>query len=188
MAIGHGGQALLSSIVANSLGGELRPGVTVREMGTHRLKDLSEPERVSQLTHSDLQNDFPPLKSLDPNASNVPVQETSFVGRERERREIGLLLREHRLITLSGTGGSGKTRLAIQVAQDAVNSFDDGVWFVSLASISKPSHVLPAIAGVLASKRYRGNHSSPRSKSASRRRKPSYSSTTSSKLSAQLTS
>ena len=149
MAIGHGGQTLLSSIVANSLGGELPPGVTVREMGTHRLKDLSEPERVSQLTHSDLQNDFPPLKSLDPNASNLPVQETSFVGRERERREIGLLLREHRLITLTGTGGSGKTRLAIQVAQDAVNSFDDGVWFVSLASITRPSHVLSAIAGVL---------------------------------------
>jgi predicted ATPase len=149
MAIGHGGQTLLSSVVADEVEGKVPGGATLRPMGTHRLKDLMEPERVSLLTHPDLPQDSPPLKSLDPIASNLPVQETSFIGRERERRELSLLLREHRLITLTGTGGSGKTRLGIQVAQEVIGSFDDGVRFVSLASVKVPSHVLSTIASAL---------------------------------------
>ena len=146
MAVGHGGQVLLSSVVADAVADNLPAQAALRAMGTHRLKDLSELERVSQLSHPDLQRDFPPLKSLDPIGTNLPAPETSFVGREAERRDIGRLLSDHRLITLTGAGGSGKTRLAIQVGQDAVASFDDGVSFVSLASIRDPELVPAAIA------------------------------------------
>jgi predicted ATPase len=135
----HGQQVLLSRTTRDLL----EPEIELRDLGEHRLKDLAEPQRLYQLGH----DEFPPLRSL--NQSNLPVQPTALVGRERELGEVLELLRSHRLVTLTGTGGSGKTRLALQAAAELVEEFPDGVWFVSLASLGKPELVEPAIAQTL---------------------------------------
>jgi hypothetical protein len=128
MAAGHGGQVLLSQTTR-----DLAPqGVVVRDLGEHRLKDLSAPQRLFQLGDGD----FPPLKSL--NQTNLPVQPTLLVGRERELEEVLELLHASRLLTLTGPGGAGKTRLALQAAAELVDDFDDGIWFVPFSAISDP--------------------------------------------------
>jgi predicted ATPase len=123
----------------------------VHDLGEHRLRDLLEPERVFQLVHPDLPADFPPLTSLDAHPTNLPRQPTAFIGREREVAAVVALLRQQRtqLLTLTGSGGTGKTRLALQVAAALLGDFPDGVWFVSLAALRDPTLVLPAIATVL---------------------------------------
>ena len=138
-AAGHGGQVLLSQTTRDLLGGD----VELRELGDHRLKDLVEPQRLYQLGDGD----FPPLKSL--NQSHLPVQPTQLVGRQAELAEVLALVRTHRLVTLTGAGGSGKTRLALEVAAELVGEFRDGVWFVGLASLRDPSLVVPTIAHTL---------------------------------------
>jgi predicted ATPase len=138
-AAGHGGQVLLSQSTRDLLGCE----IGLRDLGQHRLKDLAEPERIYQLGDTE----FPPLKSL--NQSNLPVQPTPLVGREGELAEVLELVRTHRLVTLTGAGGSGKTRLALQAAAELVDEFRDGVWFVALASLRDPQLVLPSIAQTL---------------------------------------
>ncbi len=146
---GHGGQILLSHAVEVLAARDLPPDVALRDLGMHRLKDLRESEHLLQVVHPDLPIDFPPLKSLDVLPNNLPVHLTTFIGREHERGEIKRLLTTTRLLTLTGSGGAGKTRLALAAAAEAVDAFADGVWLVELAPITDPTLVPKAVASVL---------------------------------------
>ena len=148
MSAGHGGQVLLSQATCDLVQNELPDGVTLRDMGEHRLKDLARPQHLYQVVVADLPSDFPPLRSLNARLHNLPIQLTSFIGRERERRELGELLVQKRLITLTGVGGTGKTRLALQVVAENVDAFADGTWLVELAALADPAVVPQAIASV----------------------------------------
>ena len=112
--------------------------VTVLDMGEHRLKDLIRPEHIFQLVAPDLPSEFPPLKTLDNRPNNLPLQPTPLIGREKELAEVEKLLRreEVRLVTLTGPGGTGKTRLGLQAAAELLDDFPDGVWFVDLAAFT----------------------------------------------------
>src|SRR5262249_5008355 len=114
-----------------------------------RLKDLSSPEHVWQLSAPELPSEFPPLRSLSLYSNNLPQQLTSFIGREKEIAEIGSLLSKTRLLTLTRSGGCGKTRLALQVAAEVLDSFPDGIWLVELAPLADPSLVPQTVASVL---------------------------------------
>ena len=146
---GHGGQILLSLTTRELVVEELPDGVSLRDLGEHRLKDLARPQRLFQVVIPDLRADFPPIKSLDVLPNNLPRQLTSFIGREREIEEIRRLLSSTVLLTLTGGGGSGKTRLAVQVAADLVEEFPDGVWLVELAALAAPSLVPQAVRSSL---------------------------------------
>jgi predicted ATPase/class 3 adenylate cyclase len=151
LAIGHGGQVLLSEVTQSLCRDSLPPNSTVAALGEHRLKDLGRPECVFQLCASGLRSEFPPLRSLDsaemPN--NLPLQPTSFIGREKELRDIALLLGRSSLVTIAGAGGSGKTRLALQVAAELLDAYPEGAWLVELAPLADPSLVDLTVAGVL---------------------------------------
>ena len=151
MSAGHGGQVLLSQTTCPLVEQDLPDGVGLRDLGVHRLKDLGSSSRLFQLVIADLQTSFPPLKTLDTSPHNLPVQPTPFLGREQEVAIIGDLLRREdvRLLTLSGPGGTGKTRLGLQVAAELSDLFTDGVYFVNLAAISDPALVIPTIASTL---------------------------------------
>ena len=151
LAIGHGGQTLLSQTTYDLVRDHPPAGSEPRSMGEHRLKDLSRPESVYQLNHPGLPSEFPQLRSLDNPAlrHNLPPQLTSFIGREREIEDVKGLLAKSRLLTLSGSGGSGKTRLALQVAADLIEEYGQGVWLVELAQVSEPGLVPQTIASVL---------------------------------------
>ncbi len=149
MSAGHGGQILISISTQKLIGDKLPSGVMLKDMGERRLKDLIRPERLFQAVAADLPQDFSPLKTLDAFRHNLPVQLTSFVGREKEIAEVKKLISEKRLVTLIGPGGTGKTRLSLQVGADVLDTFDDGVWFVELASVSDPALVAHAVAAVL---------------------------------------
>jgi predicted ATPase len=148
-AAGHGGQILLSDAVSGLAARDLPPGVSLRDLGTHRLKDLREPEHLFQVVHPDLPADFPPLQSLDARPNNLPVQLTSFIGREKEIAEIKPLLGMARFVTLTGSGGAGKTRLALQVAADLLEGYPDGVWLAEFAPIADPALVPKTVASAL---------------------------------------
>lgn len=148
-AAGHGSQILLSQTTAALVKDDLPAAVTLRDLGEHRLKDLQSPERVYQLLHPELPAAFPPLKSLEVLPNNLPVQLTSFIGREREMVEVKRLLDATHLLTLTGMGGSGKTRLALQLAADLLEGFADGVWLVELAALSDPTLVPQTAAAAL---------------------------------------
>jgi predicted ATPase/class 3 adenylate cyclase len=149
-AIAHGGQVLVSRTTYDLVRDALPDNATLRDLGEHRLRDLARPEQVFQLAAPDLPSDFPPLRSLDVRPHNLPIQPTALIGRAREVAEITRLLRgEARLVTLTGPGGTGKTRLALQVAAELLDDFPDGVWFVNLAPISDPSLVVSTIAQTL---------------------------------------
>jgi len=149
MAAAHGGQIVLSAEVAELMQGDLPPGVTLRDLGQHRMKGLNRREHLFQLVAPDLPMEFPPLSTLDAVPNNLPVQLTSFIGRERELAEVEGLLLSTRLLTLTGSGGTGKTRLSLQSAEQLLLGFPDGVWLVELAPLADPAQVLPALAGVL---------------------------------------
>lgn len=149
LAAGHGGQILLSETTRALVEHALPSEVTLRDHGQHRLKDLARPERIFQLLAPGFLNDFPALKSLDSFPNNLPRQLTSFVGRTKEIAEIKSLLSENSLLTLTGSGGAGKTRLALQVAADLVETFADGVWLVELTAISDPGLVTQTAASTL---------------------------------------
>lgn len=148
-ALAHGGQIIMSEATASLVRDRLPEGAGLKDLGLHRLRDLSRPERVFQLLHSSLRVEFPPLKSVEAFANNLPVQITTFVGRERQIAEIKKLLPSNRLVTLTGSGGCGKTRLALQVAAEVLEAFPDGVWFVDLSPISSPSLVPATVAAVI---------------------------------------
>src|SRR5205823_690502 len=122
------------------------PADAVRDLGQHRLKDLAEPEHLHDLVIPGLESEFPPPRTLDARPSDLPVQLTSFVGRETEIAEVRGLLDRTRLLTLTGAGGTGKTRLALQVAELSAGDHADGACFVDLSSVTDPSVVAAAIA------------------------------------------
>jgi predicted ATPase/class 3 adenylate cyclase len=148
-AAGHGGQILLSQTARDLMGGDLPADVRLVDLGAHRLKDLPAPERLFQVVAEGLPQDFPALRSIDARPNNLPRQLTSFVGRQDEIAKVKQMLATAPLVTLTGPGGVGKTRLSIEVGADLLEGFDGGAWFVELASLSDPAFVLQAIASVL---------------------------------------
>jgi predicted ATPase/class 3 adenylate cyclase/Tfp pilus assembly protein PilF len=149
MAVGAGGQILLSAVTAKLAQGHLPDGVSLRDLGEHHLKDLIHPEHIYQVVAPDLRADFPPLKSLDALVNNLPIQLTSFVGREAEVAEVKRLLVTTHLLTLTGSGGTGKTRLSLQAAADLLPSFAGGVWWVELAPLADPALIPQTVAATL---------------------------------------
>lgn len=148
-AAGHGGQILLSPSTRDLVERDLPEGIRVRDLGEHRLRDLQQPRHIFQLVIAGLPEDFPPIKSLDALPNNLPIQLTSFIGREHEMAEVKNLLTGTRLLTLTGVGGTGKTRLALQIAADLLESYPDGVWFAELALLREPALVPQVVATAL---------------------------------------
>src|SRR6266498_161692 len=155
-AAAHGGQVLISQTTCNLVQNELPEGVKLRDLGEHRLKDLRQPKHLYQLVIDGLATDFPPIKSLDALLNNLPIPLTSFIGRQKELGELKQLLENTRLVTLTGPGGSGKTRLALQVTTEMVEHFRNGVFFVALAPITDPKLVASTIAQPLGIKETAG--------------------------------
>ncbi len=158
LSAGHGGQILLSSPSAELVREQLPQNTALRDMGAHRLKDLVQPQQIFQILASDLAQEFPALKTLDALPNNLPIQLASFIGREKEIKEISEMLaasagvESHsviRLLTLTGAGGSGKTRLSLQVAAEVIDEFEKGAWFVDLSPISDPTLVPNAVMSAL---------------------------------------
>jgi predicted ATPase/class 3 adenylate cyclase len=149
MAVAHGGQLVVSETVESLVRGALPPEVGLVDLGVHRLRDLDRPIGVFQATHPGLRREFPPLRSLDVLPGNLPEVRTPLVGRQREVREVAGLLESDRLVTLTGVGGVGKTRLALQVAAEVLDRFPDGVWLVGLAPIRDSALVPDTIAAAV---------------------------------------
>jgi predicted ATPase/class 3 adenylate cyclase len=149
MSVAYGGQTLLSTTTADLVRDQLPDELSIRDLGEHRLKDLVRSEHIYQLNHPALPSDFPPLRSIDAFPNNLPVQLTTFIGREREIEDAKDRLNSARLLTLIGPGGTGKTRLALQLAADLLPSFSDGVWVAELAPLSDPALIVQTIALVL---------------------------------------
>lgn len=145
-AVAHGGQVILSDAVRALAGANLPAEVGLRDLGEHRLRDLRAPERLSQVLAPGLEEDFPPLRTLDARPNNLPVQLTTFVGRDEELRTALDLLDRTRLLTITGPGGTGKTRLSLQVAAAAADRFTGGVFFVALEPERDPILVVQRIA------------------------------------------
>ena len=145
----HGGQVLLSETTRALVEGALPSDLAIKDLGVHRLKDLARPERLFQLTIDGCQSEFPALRTLESTANNLPTQMTSFIGRDDQVRDAKELLEKSRLLTLTGPGGTGKTRLSLKIAADVLDRFPDGVYFVPLAAIHDPELVPSAIAQAL---------------------------------------
>ena len=148
LAAGHGGQVLVSAVAADLARGSLPDGSRLVNLGAHRLKDFAEPQEIYQLIAPDLSSEFPPLRSLAVLRNNLPQQINSFIGRETEMADIKALLEEHRLVTLVGSGGVGKTRISLQVAAEVLDRFNDGVWFVELAPLTDPQLIAENITAL----------------------------------------
>jgi class 3 adenylate cyclase len=149
MSVAYGGQILLSNASVQMIHNELPEGISLRDMKEHHLKGLQTPEHLWQVIARNLQKDFPALRSLNEIPNNLPIHLTSFIGREKEIAELKRELRDHRIITLTGSGGTGKTRLCLQVAVEVIDSFPDGVWLLELAPITDPALVPYALANLL---------------------------------------
>jgi len=157
-SLAAGGQTLVSQAVTLMTEGMLPQGVTLRSLGTHRLKDLERPEEIFQLCHAELPDDFPPLRSLNSLPTNLPQQLNRFIGREAEIRQLTALLHPHdqksassptHLLTLIGTGGAGKTRLSLQIGAELLEEYADGVWLVELAALSEPALLPQTVAATM---------------------------------------
>ncbi len=152
----HGGQVVLSQATCELVRDRLPDGAALRDLGVHRLKDLGRPEHVYQLVHPELGDHFPPLRSVDHLPNNLPAQLTSFVGREPELAVLRKLLGETRMLTLTGSGGCGKTRLALELAARALERFPDGTWLVELTPITDASLVPSAVAAAVGAREQQG--------------------------------
>jgi predicted ATPase/class 3 adenylate cyclase len=148
-AVAHGGQVVVSAVTAELVRETLPTQVSLRDLGLHQLKDLEQPERVWQLVHPNLPADFRPLTSLSARRTNLPIELSSFVGREQAIAELSDLLASARLLTLTGPGGIGKTRLALHLAADALANYPHGVWLVRLDALADNDLVPAAIATVM---------------------------------------
>ena len=149
MSVGHGGQVLLSSTTRELTRDSLPVESELFDLGERRLKDMLRPEHLYQLSMAGLPAAFPPLKTLDSFPNNLPTQLTSFIGREREIAEVKEELSGHRLVTLTGSGGTGKTRLSLQVAAELLDQFPHGIWFVELAPLSDPELIPQTILSAI---------------------------------------
>ncbi len=147
--LGHGGQVLVSSASRDLTVDQLGDEISFVDLGQHRLKDLARPEHVYQLEHPELGAKFPLLRSLDAFPNNLPVRLSTFIGREAELSVIAELMESHRLVTIMGAGGAGKTRVALQSAADRFEHYRDGVWWVELAPLTDPDEVAVALAAVV---------------------------------------
>src|SRR5690349_15742045 len=147
-AAGHGGQVLVTKTTRDLAGGRLGGGFGLKRLGEFRLRDLAEPELIYQLTHADLPADFPPLVTIAERTGNLPPQVSSFIGRERELEQTAGALGRARVVTLTGPGGVGKTRLAVQAARQVMQRFGDGAWLCELAPVRAPAGVDDAVAAV----------------------------------------
>ena len=156
MGAAHGGQVIVSQAVVDRVADRLPHAVSLRDLGAVRLKDLARPERVYQVLHPRLRQDFPALRSLEATPNNLPQQITSFVGRERALAEVRQLLGRTRLLTVVGVGGLGKTRLSLQVGAEVLDDYADGVWLVQLAPLTDARLVPQAVASVLGVKEEAG--------------------------------
>ena len=154
--LGHGGQVLVSQTTRDLVCDSLTGGVGLRDLASHVLRDMARPEHVHQLTHPDLPDEFPPLVTGEVPATNLPTQVTSFVGRRRELSDLDDLLAETRVLTLTGAGGSGKTRLALAVATEASRARPDAVRWVDLAPLGDPGLVAGAVAEAAGVQEQRG--------------------------------
>lgn len=144
----HGGQVVVSASTAQLASVNMPPEMTLLDLGSHRLKDLSTPEHVFQLVHPGLPGDFPPLRSLHNRPHNLPEQATPFIGRESELRELHARLSQTRLLSILGPGGAGKTRLSVQLAAESAEAFADGVWLVELAALQDQSLLDQTVASI----------------------------------------
>jgi predicted ATPase/class 3 adenylate cyclase len=148
-SVAHGGQILLSEETADLVKRKLPEGVTLKDMGEHRLKGMEWLEHLYQACAPGLPQDFPPLATTISHPHNLPVQRTSFIGREAQVNHVKELVGRHALVTLTGSGGVGKTRLSLQVARELLDEFPDGVWLVELAPVTDPGLVVQAVAATL---------------------------------------
>jgi predicted ATPase/class 3 adenylate cyclase len=146
MSAAHGGQILLTQTTYELLQNTLPDDVILKDVGEHRLKDLRAPLRLYQVNATDLPKDFPAIKSLNSQPNNLPIQLTSFIGREKEIIEIKESINAARLVTLTGSGGTGKTRLSVEIGMQLLSSFSNGVWLIELAPLSDETQIIPALA------------------------------------------
>jgi predicted ATPase len=148
MSAGHGGQVLCSAATGELVRDAVPSGWSLVDLGEHRLRDLGRPETIFQVTHPDLVSEFAPLRSLDAFSGNLPLAVSSFIGRAGELARVVAAIGEARVVTLTGMGGVGKTRLALQTAGEALPGFRDGAWWCELAPVRDPAGVTDVVAGV----------------------------------------
>ncbi|MGE5377369.1 MAG: adenylate/guanylate cyclase domain-containing protein [Bacteroidota bacterium] len=148
MSAAHGGQILISHETLGLIRDEMPEGITVRDMGERRLKDMIHSAHIYQLIIADLPSDFPPIKTLDAFRHNLPAQMTSFIGREKELKEIRQAVSTYRLVTLTGSGGVGKSRISLQVGSQCLSEYSDGVWLVELAPVNEPALILSTLFSI----------------------------------------
>jgi predicted ATPase/class 3 adenylate cyclase len=146
LGVGHGGQVLLSEYSRKLVGDHVPPGVTITDLGKVRLRGLEDPEVIYQASHESLFADFPAPMGVEQRPHNLPVQLTSFIGRDRDVSQVRNMLRDNRFVTVAGPGGAGKTRLALKVGEQVLADFDDGVWFIELYALGNSDQILAAIA------------------------------------------